>query len=472
MVVGRRQSRHTVSSGNGGHAVVDKKNDVFETGQREIRSYSVEDRKLGKRYDGKSSPLGKTPVLKIPGTETGIHPGRLSLEEGVAHLGAPGMWSDTIQDIYDMVLSGKYSDATVTWADKKLAEWGYNPTRVNSLSKVKRMALCDKLVRAAHREQKDHEEAVLKEILTAPRSLDYVPGSHIDKIDTIMKARGALPRGMFLGGDTGCLERTELHLSLREWAAGDLRLEHPQASSWHHLMEYEKIEEDHGYAKVLKNEPPQLFVVERDWARAFAGYNLNDGDSPLPYNHCVFEFRISGVRVMAVYHESGDIMFCIYGRGGVWVCDDYTYSISTGTSKLSVRASDNVEFVRVAKLVRDNVRVACIMVDADIAEKTEVKASGVLIKKRAYQGKHPPRDHYVIDLKHKHKRAAPGSRTGGSPLYHQRGHFRRGTWVHYPDPNSGQVRYTDDHGIELSRTWRHWHFAGDPNNIIEREYRL
>jgi hypothetical protein len=241
----------------------------------------VEDRRLGHRYDGEVSPLGIEPNLRVPASETGVA-GYLSQEEEVSHIGAPGMWSNKIQAVYDTILNGDYKCAANTWADKKQAEWGYGPEKIKTMTKIKRMALCDRLVRAAKREQKEREDALLNQLLTAPRSTEYVPGARMDKIDTLMKSRGALPRNMFLGGDnTGRRERTELHVSLRAWAAGELKLEHPQASSWHHLMEYEKIdEENNGYGKLLKAEPPQLFVVERDWARAFAGYNLNDGDSP------------------------------------------------------------------------------------------------------------------------------------------------------------------------------------------------
>jgi len=44
--------------------------------------------------------------------------------------------------------------------------------------------------------------------------------------------------------------------------------------------------------------------------------------------------------------------------------------------------------------------------------------------------------------------------------------------VHYDDQDSGQVQYTNDGGFIVSKTWRRWHFAGDPKNIIHKEYRL
>lgn len=283
--------------------------------------------------------------------------------------------------------------------------------------------------------------------------------------------------------------RSELHVWLRDWAEGPLTLEHPQGSSYHHLIDYDDkcaailvgesgrslrdIDEEHG--------SPQIFVVERDWARAFSGYDLAKGESPLPFPSCCFEFRISGVRVLAMHRESEGqtYMFCVYGRGGSWVADDYGYWIDDGTFRSTKVVSDRRdahEFPRVARLVHDNVRVACIMVDAEVAERERrVVSDTPLARKRVREGRPPPRDHYVMDLKKSHRPSAThragGGEVGGTRTP-QRGHFRRGTWVHYDDTDSGQVQYADEGGFWHSRTWRRWHFAGDPNNLITKEYRL
>lgn len=274
-------------------------------------------------------------------------------------------------------------------------------------------------------------------------------------------------------------ERTELHYALREWARGPLVLERPQGSSYHHLLNYDDVAcGSHETMRQLsaRHGEPQLFVVERDWARAFQGYELGEGESPLPFAHCCFEFRISGVRILAMLNteDTGNIyMFCVYGRGGVWVVDDYGYWIGDGLFRPVKVApnSDHEEFPRVAKMVWDNVRVACIMVDANVAETVAHTPGHGLLKKMSKSGRTTPRDHYIIDLKkvvHRHG----GGGGGGTSGVKQRGHFRRGTWVHYTDADSGQVQYADDGGFWHSRTWRNWHFAGDPNNLITKEYRL
>jgi hypothetical protein len=427
---------------------------------------------LGRRYDGGKSPLCLPPV-KLSTSAMSID--APCSQEDIFHLAQPNKWAETAQQTYDSVLGGSYRAGLNAWCDQKLVGWGLTPEKISKLSEVSRTKLCNKLVRAARHVMEDRNGEILKKILNQTKPDPTVPGASIDKEDTMMNTRGGLPRHLVQGvggSEASKRERTMLHVSLREWAKGELKLEHPQASSWHHMVTYEMENSTSGDPFPAT---PQLFVVERDWARAFAGYDLSEGDSPLPFEYCCFEFRISGVRVLAVYQEHYDEMFCVYGRGGVWVCDDFLYSISTGHGR-PVRTTDINEFPRVAKLVRDNVRVACIMIDADIAKAQPRQASEHLVAKRRKEGRAPPRDHYVIDLKRRHV-PSPGTShyvasAGGQHHYQMRGHFRRGTWVHYPDPESGRVKYTDDTGAERSRTWRHWHFAGDPNNIIHREYRL
>lgn len=362
------------------------------------------------------------------------------------NLAARGQWSTRIQTDYDGILSGQISETASEWSLEQLRKWGHTVDGIRAMRKTDRMKICDKLVRAARRYRVAAESQILDSILESSRVTSM---------------------------NTGFEERTLLHHSLQEWAAGPLKLEHPQSSSYHHLMEYdERI--GGNFFRRQDTEHPQLFVVERDWARAFAGYELTGDECPMPFPFCCFEFRISGVRVLAMYWDD-DKMMCVYGRGGVWVCDDYAYDIRSGRpTKLDLTTHDTYEFPRVVRLVMDNVRVACIMIDAQVAERTTVRASQRLVERRVSEKKSPPRDHYVVDLKRRHR--PPGHRDGGGGLgalrAPQRGHFRRGTWVHYDDPESGKTQYADAGGFWHSRTWRSWHFAGDPNNIIEKEYRL
>jgi hypothetical protein len=194
--------------------------------------------------------------------------------------------------------------------------------------------------------------------------------------------------------------------------------------------------------------------------------------------------RISGVRVLA-FTEAADVefpvMFLVYGTGGHWVCDDYRYDLSQDgmreTCNYPKSEGLNVEFRRVNHLARDQIRASCIVLDAGVCERHQERAPTALVRRARGSGRTPPPDHYVVRLLRegaRHGARTHASATSAQPGERaaQRGHWRRGTWVHYDDPDSGQEQYANDGGFFVSRTWRRWHFAGDRNNIIEREYRL
>jgi hypothetical protein len=113
------------------------------------------------------------------------------------------------------------------------------------------------------------------------------------------------------------------------------------------------------------------------------------------------------------------------------------------------------------------------MLDAQVANCELTVASNKLRKKRLLARKTPPRDHYVVNLIRQSRRYVPQTATpSGLPRAPQRGHWRKGTWVHFDDQDSGQVQYVNDGGFIVSKTWRRWHFAGDPRNILHKEYKV
>lgn len=277
-------------------------------------------------------------------------------------------------------------------------------------------------------------------------------------------------------------ERTALHLGLCDWAGGELRLEKPQSSSLHLMIEYDKVNTMGEFSRAL--EGTQIVVVENDWG---ASVPPVEGEWRLPYPLMCWEFRISGVRVLAFTDaETLDVpqMYCVYGRDGHWVIDDFYYHVSGGAQlgpgiSHRMRAEGfggrDTEFRRVASMVHAAIRAVCIMMDAQVAKTEHVPAPAKLVEKRRAENRTPPRDHIVVRL-FGHERRAYVSRPKvagriSDVRASQRGHWRRGTWVHYDDPDSGQVQYANDGGFIVSKTWRRWHFAGDPNNILHKELR-
>lgn len=386
----------------------------------------TEERFLGRRFDGGKSPLGRTPSIEnLPGLEVALK---------------SGYKDDTI-----IMPDGQLT--TVDTASKVLEqEFGitvgeYAKLRVNEQNKIIR--------KIEHR---------IREI-DARMSKDFVSTLN--------------------GRPGGQDERTDLHERLIAWSRGTLTLERPQASSLHHLVNYDKTCGDR--KSFLSNtDDMQNIIVEHEWARAMPPTML--GEWRVPFAECCWEFRVSGVRVLA-FTFAEDVehlkMVMVYGKDRVWVSDDYIYDLSNDGLKgkpheLLARYGDTIEFRRVAELIRANIRASCIMLEANnIVERETREPSEALVAKARREGMSPPKKHQVIRLLNMERRSAYRSHMGaGSSGTKQGGHWRRGTWVHYDDQDSGKVQYMNDGGFVVSKTWRGWHFAGDPSRMIDKEYRL
>jgi hypothetical protein len=348
------------------------------------------------------------------------------------------------------------------------------------LSDGKRRKLVNKLVREIKRKQDLIYESVTQQVAefgVASLSPGYVPGGRNEHMVHDSNFRGALPQSFFQQ-DANRRERTALHVRLRAWNAGPLVLERPQGSSLHHLADYDAGNGPQPEKIRSWFDDRQIVLVENDWGRAVPQI---EGEWRVPFAFICWEFRISGVRVLAFTEADREpaIMWCVYGADGHWVVDDYRYELGCPALPRGIakRDVDAHELRRVAKMCYDTIRASCIMMDARVAHQDKVAASVKLAERRAREGRAPLRDHYVVRLLNSERRAHVARSRGASAHVEtaraaQRGHWRKGTWVHYDDQDSGQVQYTNDGGFVVSKTWRRWHFAGDPKNIIHKEYRL
>lgn len=204
----------------------------------------------------------------------------------------------------------------------------------------------------------------------------------------------------------------------------------------------------------------QPFVVEHDWASAFksAADFKPDGDFSddfnLPYQHCAFEFRISGRTVIVVSFQPDpavaaaspdlpagirvpSLPYIDCGRG-YWFC-----------------GGQGARTTRSMVFAWEQIRAICIALDAEVATREVVRAPAALNEKRNKRGDLPLYDYHVIKLHGRVTRQQmPGQHgTHRSP----RLHFRRGHWRHY-----------DTH-----KTWIRWTLVGDPAlGFIDKSYRL
>lgn len=261
---------------------------------------------------------------------------------------------------------------------------------------------------------------------------------------------------------------------------GGMKLEKPQGSSLHHFRQY--LEEstmdnmDDDEVDFLMNEF-QSVVIEHDWAAAFANVPgmLDEGEVPMPFDATCFEFRISGLRLLVMMLDKE--CFLVTGINNRWyVSDERFYFHDNGTFTLSgggpitrggFAVSEAQQFLA---FLGQQIRAACIMLDAGVAEADAQEPSPALNKHRAKRGQSPLKAYHVVRLHRKH---APRGEVGPATGRHVRAHVRRGHWRHYQDGGSGHEQFTDKDGYLRSRTWINWMVVGDINlGFVDKEYRL
>lgn len=242
------------------------------------------------------------------------------------------------------------------------------------------------------------------------------------------------------------------------WLQDPLVLESPRGSAWHKLKEADqagklfKLETNGsglGTVKFGDAEPGlQVFVVEHDWARAFANAtDFEGGAVKMPFDICVFEFRISGRRVCLLAGQAdkpdflGSGVIFISGPNDAWCC-------------LGPPQSDGP----LSELLSQQVRAVCIALDAEVAVSEVERAPGKLNEARAKKGKLPLLDYHVVSLAARKRHAPlPADWRDTDPHRQHRLHFVRGHWRRYPN----------------HRAWIKWHLRGNPDlGFIDKHYKL
>lgn len=205
----------------------------------------------------------------------------------------------------------------------------------------------------------------------------------------------------------------------------------------------------------------QYFLVQHDWAAVFRGAtDYADGDFRLPFEICVFEFKISGNKfLIACIDVEDDIKLTpIVETPWGWCITGISFNLKAEAAKASISSAWKIpgqeESGHLLRFIIEQLRAVCIALDAEVADTEKIETPPKLNKARAKAGKAPIADHHLINLArrfHGHAEGAGGSGTG------KRLHFRRGHWRHYPD----------------RRVWIRWTLVGNPDlGFVEKAYRL
>lgn len=259
------------------------------------------------------------------------------------------------------------------------------------------------------------------------------------------------------------LAESEFLEHVASFIQGPLKLERAEGSMLNSLVNYINKEPKSGIPEIWKSIGIQSFVVEHDWAGAFAKSDALKGEFRLPYELCCFEFVVSGNRVCTLWREvegvktfsvavhiTADNRWTSFDLNIVDVDDMWVTSNYKSGGPLKEYEG------RFATLLGQQVRAVCISLEAEVAV-----ASDVI--REPYRSNLPSRapralpefSYHVVSLARlRRKLSATDEPSTGR---HRKLHWCRGHWRHYPD----------------HRTWIKWCLKGDPDlGFVDKHYRL
>lgn len=261
---------------------------------------------------------------------------------------------------------------------------------------------------------------------------------------------------------------------VKEWAAGFLTFEKPSGKSFGDFRS--AIEDDVIYDMYnFKNRPSLAeyqeevfedaaqFIVEHNWFNAInKADEFASGSFKLPYDICIFEFMVSRKPVIAIcsnYANDGAeneivMQIAVEALNG-WALSPEIYRHIGGgwdVARSGHLFSEDI-YSRLVRLIGDQIRAACIALDAEVAVATLVRAAHIGHEAELHD--HPEYEFYTISLAHRQR--AEALRSSGEIKGVKRLHFRRGHWRHY-------VTF---------KTWVRWALVGNPElGFIDKQYRL
>lgn len=210
-------------------------------------------------------------------------------------------------------------------------------------------------------------------------------------------------------------------------------------------------------------EDAEIFRVEHDWFKAIRKANeFENGSFRLPYETSVFEFNISRKPVVAMClnyaADAADneiVMQLAVESFFGWSLSHNLYRHNGGhwdvlQGDQSIK-DDHLEHL--VELVGNQIRAACIALDADVATTTLVREAHEGNRREAKE--HPAYEFYTISIA---SRSRPEAlQAHGVTKGTKRLHFRRGHWRHF----------------SASKTWVRWCLVGNPElGFIDKQYRL
>lgn len=253
---------------------------------------------------------------------------------------------------------------------------------------------------------------------------------------------------------------------VENWAkSGNFKLERPTGSHLHHLRQDILCGAAHVYHKRKGHSPPDdyesvfaeshVFLVEHDWGAAFAnaGEYAEGWEYHLPFEVCVFEFKVNGRQViLAAMNDGYQTVFEVMAKASVgW------FVLGQAMDLDDIDPDKNTNgWTRLICFLAPQVKAICVALEAEVAETNCVRAPHKLNHAREKLGRPPLSDYHLLSIANR-RRSIARLADGGEPQSRKRLHFRRGHWRHF----------------ETFKTWVRWTLVGDPDlGFVDKDYRL
>jgi hypothetical protein len=277
----------------------------------------------------------------------------------------------------------------------------------------------------------------------------------------------------------------EIYTATFEWAMqSNLQLQSNKTSYLHSFLEFQDI---HQSATDFSFASFQPFLVQHNWSAAFAGDKEFDNrvtSCHAPAQLCCFEFMVSGRKVLVLTTSDDEShlqrinTFISVPSFDVWLplsrcCtrDDPTGEASGEVALLYTTSADPSH--PIAGLWEDakpslrklqdelwqNIRAACIALEAEVAEIEVVRRSDKVNAARLRNGKRPLPDYSIINLANRKRYAPVPAELQDDETKRQgpRLHFRRGHVRHYSN----------------YQVWIKWQLVGNADTgFIDHDYKL
>ncbi len=278
--------------------------------------------------------------------------------------------------------------------------------------------------------------------------------------------------------------------------AGPLMLQRPTGTVFHKarqsfeegdmLMPYANFS-DHDDSVPITEHPGMrggyagdhhIFLVEHNWAGAFADSNALEGEERrMPYPLTAFEFQINSRRIVVNIVQWDDrdkprpvdlpphtSLVTIQTKAGWMLPMAYEFQPHGFvipqhiSSREEIKATKFVQVITpLMALIHAQIRAILIMLSAEVAETPVVRIPHKLNEARVKKGKKPMLDYHVVSLA---KRARYESLPTGP--YHEPSHRKRLHW------RRGHDRHYANHKVWIKRQ-----LVGNPDlGFIDKHYRL